>query len=353
MTSEKEPETVKQHIAIIPAYQPDNALTEVVRAMSEYGFSVVVVDDGSDEACQPVFQSIDNAATVLHHEKNRGKGQALRTGIAYVSEHFDGEYTIVTVDADGQHRPEDALKVTLLADEHPDALVLGMRLFTKDVPFRSRSGNAITRVAFFLSTGVKVYDTQTGLRAFSNELTGRLLEVSGNRYEYEMNVLLDFARERRTILETEIATVYIDANSKTHFRVFRDSVLIYKDILKFSASSFVSFLIDYLLYSLLLLITHHYVASNIAARVVSASVNFTLNRVVVFKSKEPILKAAIEYFLLAASILLINTLMLKLWVDVVGLHEMLAKIITEIIVFFISFTVQKLLIFRKKGGTRQ
>lgn len=342
-----------KHIALIPSYQPDETLVDVVKAMENEGFQAVVVDDGSSEETKEVFRSLGPSVPVITHEVNRGKGQALRTGLRYILEHFEPPYTVVTVDGDGQHKAADAVRVANLADEHPDTLVLGKRTFTKDVPFRSRLGNAITRVMFFFSSGVRIYDTQTGLRAFSDALIPDLLEATGDRYEYEMNALLLFARRRRPIREIEIETIYIDGNKKSHFRALQDSLRIYKDILKFSASSFISFLTDYAVYSLLLLLTKNVVLSNVIARVVSGTLNFTLNRLVVFKSRENIFKAALKYALLAVSLLILNTLVLKLLTDVLGLHPLIAKILTELLLFFVSFTVQRLIIFRnREKGTK-
>ena len=96
---------------------------------------------------------------------------------------------------------------------------------------------------------MKVHDTQTGLRAFRTELIPVLRDIPGERYEYEMNVLLRFARDKIRILEHEIETIYIDNNAQSHFDTVKDSVRIYKEIFKFSAFSFVGFLVDYSLYN--------------------------------------------------------------------------------------------------------
>ena len=136
----------------------------------------------------------------------------------------------------------------------------------------------MTRAVYRISTGLKVHDTQTGLRAFDGTLIDKMLSIRGDRYEYEMNVLLDLARSRIPIKEMEIETIYLNNNAASHFNPLRDSFRVYKEILKFSASSFIGFLVDYVLYTVLLLITGKLMLSNVCARVVSASVNFTINR---------------------------------------------------------------------------
>lgn len=208
---------------------------------------------------------------------------------------------------------------------------------------------------FSLSTGLYVHDTQTGLRAFSSALLPALLEISGVRYEYEMNVLLAFARNKRPIREIEISTVYFNNNGGSHFNTVKDSCRIYKKILRFSASSFFCFLLDYGLYSLMTLLTVRLASpvsltvSNISARLASASVNYTINRNVVFNSKNSVLKSALQYFALAAGILAGNTFVLNLFVTHAGLNLYAAKVLTEVLFFLLSWLVQHRFIFADKG----
>jgi len=234
-----------QNIALIPAYEPEETLLELIDALSEAGCNIVVVDDGSGPAYSVLFAQAREKAAVLTHKNNLGKGAALKTGLDYISRHCGPDSVIVTVDADGQHRAEDAMKISLTARCHPDTLVLGSRALAGDIPLRSRFGNTVTRFVYRLSTGLKVHDTQTGLRAFHRQLISVMLGISGDRYEYEMNVLLEFARRGIPIREEEIATIYIGGNSSSHFNTVRDSWKIYKEILRFSASSFAGFVVNY------------------------------------------------------------------------------------------------------------
>lgn len=338
----------RDYIALIPAYKPSApVLTPILKQLKEAQFDVVVVDDGGGEEFAGAFAEFKEYATVLTHEVNRGKGAALKTGLTYIQEQFGENSVIVTIDADGQHTVDDSIKVCELAEQEPGALIIGSRDLGKDIPLRSWFGNTVTRLVFFCSTGVKVYDTQSGLRAFSAKLLPNMLAVSGDRYEYEMNVLLEFARGRIPIRETTIKTIYEENNASSHFDTIRDSYRIYKEILKFSASSFISFLIDYVMYTLLLLLTSNLRLSNIGARIVSSIANYTINRRLVFKDKGSIAKSALEYFLLAAVILLGNTIVLEILANHFGIHQLLAKIITELIFFTLSWLVQRFIIFRK------
>lgn len=341
-----------KRIALIPSYEPDHILPNLLCEMRDAGFEIVVIDDGSGSSYADIFRKCSDYAVVLTHSENKGKGSALKTGMHYIRSHFHGEYTVVTMDSDGQHKVSDAQKICLAAQEHPEALILGSRKLKDDVPLRSRIGNTVTRFVYRLFTGLKVYDTQTGLRAFSQSLLPELLEIAGERYEYEMNVLLECSRRKIPIREIEIETIYLNKNAASHFETLRDSCRVYWEILKFSASSFIGFLVDYGVYVFLLLWISDWGAiglwvANIAARIVSASVNYFINRNLVFKSKNNAVKSALQYFVLAVAVLAGNTLLLNLLVTVLGINRYIAKICTEIFFFFLNWFIQRFCIFRK------
>lgn len=342
-------------IALILAYEPEENMLDLLENIKkDTDMDIVVVNDGSSDACKDIFSKAKEFAKVLEHEVNKGKGRALKTGLNYINDNYRGEYIVVTMDADGQHTIEDALKICDLVKKSPDILVLGKRFFGEDVPLRSRFGNAMTRLVYKIATGVKVYDTQTGLRAFSYKLVPLMLEIKGERYEYEINVLMECSKNNIEIKEIDIATIYINNNSGSHFNVFKDSYRIYKEIFKFCAASIICFLVDYALYCIGLVFTVSLgkglstVVSNVFARIVSSVLNFTLNKKVVFKRKGNTLKLAISYFMLALCILAGNTIVLKMFVEVFNIDTKIAKLITELIFFIISWFIQKFLIFKKK-----
>ena len=342
---------MKKHIAIVPAYEPDEQLKLTVDRLLERAVDVVVIDDGSGQDYAHYFDALPPHIHLISYPINGGKGHALKEGFAYVKGQYGEDCVVVTVDSDGQHGTGDVMRVLAKAEENPDKLILGSRLMNKSAPLRSRLGNGITRFVYRLTTGVGVYDTQTGLRAFSGSLLDLLLSIPGERYEYEMNVLLECARRKLPMEELPIETIYIDNNSASHFDVVKDSLRIYKDIFKFAASSFASFIVDYLMYSLLILCTgalgssRSVVVSNIGARIVSATVNYTLNRKYVFKSEKSVVKSAIEYFLLAVLILAGNTLVLNFFVNTLFFDRFAAKLLTEILFFAVSWLIQKFVIF--------
>lgn len=342
---------LKKYIALIPAYKPSAFLPELAQEFFELGFTVVIVNDGSGLEYERLFFDCTRYAEVLNHSQNQGKGCALKTGLRYIYKTYRTDCIVVTVDADGQHLAVDALNIVKTAENSPHTLVLGSRKLNKNTPLRSRFGNCITRFVFRVSTGCKVYDTQTGLRAFDGHMIPKMIIIEGERYEYEMNVLLRFAKEKAPIIEKEIETIYLNNNATSHFNAVKDSARIYKEILKFSASSFIGFLVDYTLYSLLLLFGCGLTLSNVTARVFSASVNFTLNRKLVFKSNGNLLRSVFKYIILAVCILVGNTAILNLFVYKLGINRMVAKLFTEILFFVISWVVQRTVVFKSKGGS--
>lgn len=342
-----------KRIALIPAYEPDKLLLKLLEELSVAELEIIVVDDGSGIRYNDIFDEVQKYGTLLRHERNLGKGAALKTGFSFIREKVYEKAIVVTLDADGQHTVADTLKICDEVENNPNALILGSRRLSENVPMRSRIGNTVTRCIYRLSTGVKVYDTQTGLRAFGTELIPELCSIKGERYEYEMNVLLEFAEKGIPIRETDIETIYINNNTASHFNALRDSARIYRQIMKFSAASLTGFAVDYIVYTLFSLATTglgntvSLNISNVTARVISGSVNFLLNRRFVFKDKGNLFKAAVKYILLAAIILIGNTLLLNLLVTQLGINRYIAKLIAEILFFTLSYIMQRFFVFKK------
>ncbi len=293
-----------ERTVIIPALNPDEGLREIVERNWELENQIILVDDGSDKKYERLFWELGEKCIVLHHEENRGKGEAIKTALKYIKEELWECRVVGIMDADGQHLPDDMEKLLMKAAAEPMALIVGSRTIDRNVPWKSRMGNLITRRIFRMKTGVEVSDTQTGLRAFSTRLLDFMLDIEGERYEYEMNVLVTCAKANIPIIEVPIETIYHDkGNSCSHFRKVRDSVRIYRQLLKFSFVSFSSFLLDYVM--------------------------------------------------LAGLILVLNNILLQIFLTVyIPLYP--AKILTECTLFLISWLIQKKLIFsvRKSVGIK-
>ncbi len=351
---------------LIPAYKPTTALVSLVSEISAQHFTVVVVDDGSGEEYQEIFSRISEIAIVVAQYPNQGKGAALKNGIRYVKENVPDCNGIVTADADGQHTVSDITKIAEHLSEN-GGFVIGTRKFEGKVPLRSRFGNSITKLVFRIAAGKKCSDTQTGLRGFTRDLFEIMLAIKGNRYEYEMNVLMYTAQNGIRIHEIPIETVYENNNEGSHFRAIVDSYRIYKIIflnsflIKYGLSAVFCFLLDFGVLSLcksvifktdtvylLTLAISTTVLSTLIARLISSPINYLINRMVVFRSDANKAASFLGYILLAASVIVVKMFLMWLLVDVLHTFYALANIAVEVILFISNFLIQKLIIFKRK-----
>ena len=297
----------KSTIVIIPAYEPPRALIEYAKTLINKGFGgIVVVNDGSNEKYSPIFEELSeiDGCTVISYSENHGKGYALKTAFKYCRDNYDEEYVFVTADCDGQHLAKDVERVANSAAEHSGKLILGARDFSLDyVPARSRAGNVNIRKMFKFFYGLSLSDTQTGLRAFSYSLLDKLISIKGDRFEYEMNMLIVFHKAHIQILEVPIETVYEkkpdDVDKVSHFKTFSDSMRVMMTLFQnlgwYLVSSLLSAVIDIVAFFFLanyLPFTRNVLFATIGARILSSIVNFTINFKVVFngRSKQSIVK---------------------------------------------------------------
>ena len=214
-----------QAIVVIPAFEPDSRLPQLVDRLKADFRDFIVVDDGSRTAAA-VFDCLRGVGgvTVLVHDRNRGKGAALRTAFAEVLRRFPDTPGVVTADADGQHLPADVARIAQSLAESSDRMTLGVRTFGPGTPFRSKLGNLWTLGEFRLLTGHLVRDTQSGLRGIPRGLLSALLEIPGDRYDYEIRMLVRAVRQAGGIVQVPIATVYEHGNSTSHFRPLADTL---------------------------------------------------------------------------------------------------------------------------------
>lgn len=243
---------------VIPAYEPDGKLLDLCRSLVESGIGdIVVVDDGSGKEYQPVFKAVQEecCGVVLRHAANMGKGRALKDAFNFLLNEREDLVGCVTADSDGQHTVKDILKCMEALEQDHNCFILGCRDFDQpDVPFKSRFGNKLTQKVCKGLCGIAVSDTQTGLRAIPKEFMEYLLNTSGERFEFETNMLVE-SRGRFGIVEVMVETVYDSKTEhKTHFDPVRDSIRIYKIFggifFKFLVSSFSSSILDILLFLL-------------------------------------------------------------------------------------------------------
>lgn len=341
--------------AIVPSLNPDEKLLDVIKALKGKNFAhIIVVDDGSSS--QTFFDQIKSDCDVLHHYKNLGKGRAMKTAFNYYLNTYSSDCEgVVLLDGDNQHGIEDVCKCAEMMLAHTDSLVLGCRDFdAPNVPFTSKNGNKITAFVFRALCGITVSDTQTGMRALGNASIAAFMETSGERFEYETNMLLETKRKEIPILEVKIETIYIEENKTSHFNPLTDSLSIYMVLFKYLWASLASMVIDVGTFGIFMLIFAFcpswlcVLIATIASRVLSSLFNFFINHKFVFKSKQGKHTTVWRYYLLCIIQLGASFGGVFLVTEYLHMPSMLAKILVDLLLFIVSFQVQREWVFAKK-----
>lgn len=237
-------------IVLIPSYEPEETLITLVKELSNKGYPTLVVNDGSKESFNTVFDDAKQYANVIGYSKNKGKGGALKYGIKYIRDNCPDVHYIITADSDGQHSVKDIGRVYEELKE-TNELVFGVRHFDKNVPFKSRFGNSFSKVTRSLSTKEYIPDDQCGLRGFPRKYFKKLLTIKGNKYDYEMNVLMLFQLRHYPTRYLEIQTIYLNNNKSSHFSPLRDTFRIQCTIFFNSLVSLFSLLLTVACYVIL------------------------------------------------------------------------------------------------------
>lgn len=350
-------------IAIVPVFNPEPGLVALCEGLLGEFAGVVVVDDGSVEDRER-FGLLPPSVVLLAHEVNRGKGRAMKTAMEWVLKNRPSAGAVVFVDGDGQHSPDDARKVVEAALAR-NCCTLGVRDFkSAQVPFRSRFGNELTAWLVRLIYGFKVGDTQTGLRAFPLRMCPALLEIPGERYEYEMRLFGRLSGAGEELCQVPIRTIYIASNRSSHFRPVVDSYRVYKGLfgdsvarmLRFSASSVAGFIADNLVFAVAMFALQRtgmlrrweILISLAVARAVSATLNYVCNRSFVFRSRTSFAGSFVRYWalvLLIAALSYALTATLSALLDVRGAPVTVVKVVVESALFILSYRLQKKWVF--------
>lgn len=356
--------TLRRCVVVIPALDPDRTLAGYVSALLErQAEQVVVVDDGSGPSCREVFRELEAMAgcTVMRHESNQGKGRALKDAFGYIA--GEGQWegcAVVTADADGQHSVEDVCAVGRAALDSPGALTLGVRDLTlPQVPVRSKAGNRLTRWAFRTLYGPRLEDTQTGLRGIPWGLLAWCAAIRGERYEYEMNMLIRAARERVGLEQVPIQVIYINNNEGTHLRAVRDSwrvlVVLVSGLGWYAASSVLSAVTDVAAFWLCSAAVFRplselacYWWSTLTARALSSALNYTLNRRYVFGGSSSGRTVLRYYCLWGGQLICSYLLLLGLNWLLPGIWPTVNKALGDIILAVCSYQIQMHWVFREE-----
>lgn len=358
-------------VLVIPSLNPDEKLISLVNDAVNYFSDIIIVNDGSKKEYERIFKKIKSSHSGIHylrHDENKGKGFAIKTAIQYflsssLSENYHG---IITADSDGQHEMVDVVAIDKQLGAHGDgSLVIGCRdLNSKNMPPRSKFGNKITAFLFRALYGISLKDTQSGLRAFSKDVLPWLLKVKGDRFEYEMNMLIKSRNADFTVYEHPIQTKY-EKNHKSYFRSIKDSArvvgVLLSGILSFVFAGLVSGVVDigvFALFSYVVLspvssLALNLLLSTVIARILSSIVNFIFNRFVTFGGKRISKKSIVKYYLLWGAQLFTSYGLVLFFSSIIGRGEVIIKLIIDLILALASYQIQLKWVFSKKEGDNE
>jgi putative flippase GtrA len=351
---------------IIPALNPNTSLIEYVKSLLKNGVAhIIVVNDGSKMELEHIFEELEQlvGCTVLIHEGNKGKGRALKTAFSYFLQHYGHLAGVVTADADGQHSVQDVCKIADCLITLKEGMILGVRDFSSEgVPAKSLIGNRITSFFFRYLYGYRLDDTQTGLRGIKTKEIASILALKGERYEYEINMLIHARKRKVNIKQIPIETIYFNNNTGTYYQPFKDSVKVFtklfSGLINFSLSTLLAGIVDisifiilnHLLLSIFPLEIRLFLATCLA-RLISATSNFYMNRNHVFYTQNKLLQSITRYYTLCIGIMLMSYLLLTLSNVFLGTDVIIAKICIDILLGLISYKVQLHWVFNKQMAT--
>ncbi len=351
---------MKDVVILIPAYNPSKKLLQLLDELINADFfKIIVVNDGSTEG-KKIFDKVQEYPNVdlLEYEENRGKGYALKYGINYYLENFTKEYKgIVTCDADLQHSVADIINVSLKLVANQDSLILGYRDFNlKNVPFNSKFGNKVTSFLFRFLYGESIKDTQTGLRGIPNRYLNLSLEANGKKFEYEMNILINFVKNKINIIEIPITTIYYK-HSESKFKRINDSILIYKalfnEYIKYGLTSLFAAVFDLIIFTFFVntftTLDNNLtiILGTIIARIISGFINFNLTKYLVFDSHERSEKLLGKFYLHSACNVVASAILVMIFHNLLPMiHESYFKILVDTMIYLVGFKIQKHWIFK-------
>lgn len=350
---------------VIPALNPIPGMVDMIQSLLACGIPrIIVVNDGSDPSFQNIFQQAAQweRCVVLTHDVNQGKGRALKTAFQYFMEHCSDLDGVVTADADGQHSVEDICYIGGQLSSVEKTILLGVRNFKEEnVPFRSYIGNSITSLLFRLLYGSKISDTQTGLRGIPAKELAWMAELKGERFEYELNMLIEARRRRLDFTLIPIKTMYFDHNAGSHYSTVKDSTRIFRILIAgfvhHSGSAVSALIIDLSCFFLLngfvfagMASAGRIFASTAVARGISASFNFAVNKKRTFSQQGNGVGAAARYFVLCFCQMMVSAGLVYAVSLFWQVDASIIKIMVDVILYIISYQVQLRWVLRGRAA---
>lgn len=354
-------------VLIVPALEPNKDFIGFIDELLDLHIGpIVIVDDGSGLKYRKIFRAlcVRENCTVLYHERNKGKGAAIKAGIQWCLDHYSDFKGVITVDCDGQHRPRDVKAVyDKLITVQKDSLVLGIRSLNSDMtPKLSRTGNRVASSMMRALYSIDLADTQTGLRGFHRSMLDWLLTVKGDRYDYELNVLIEAKKESISFTLVPVETVYIRGNIESHYRPFADSWRIAKimalGVLKYFASSLTSTAVDLTIFILMtklvfadLPLSSRLLVGTLIARIFSSMLNYMINRRIVFSQDTRFYPTMLRFYTLWVCQLSVSYTLVLTFTALSGIDEVFIKMLVDSCLAIFSYQVQLRWVFKNPNHT--
>ena len=216
----KEKATNLKCIVVIPTYNNDGTIAQVIADVKHYASDIVVVNDGSTDATSEILKNTEGIR-VIEYAENKGKGYALKLALAKAYEW--GYRYAITIDADGQHDADDIPTVIDRIEQVPDSLLIGARNLTADnMPSKNTFANKFSNFWYKVETGNTLADTQSGFRLYPLTKLQNIRFIT-SRYEFEVEIIVRAAWRGVNVENIPIKVFYAPVGERvSHFRPLQD-----------------------------------------------------------------------------------------------------------------------------------
>lgn len=210
----------RDYVVIIPTYNNRSTLRDIVKGVRKVCGNIIIVDDGSSYSTSELIADIDGVE-IITHDKNRGKGAALKSG--FLKAFNSGYKYAITIDSDGQHYPDDIIKFFEASVKEPGTLWVGSRDFNNEnMPEKNSFANRFSNFWFKVETGISMVDTQSGFRLYPLEKMKEIRIISG-RYEFELEIIVRAAWRNIPVKNIPVGVYYPPKETRiSHFKPFKD-----------------------------------------------------------------------------------------------------------------------------------
>lgn len=351
-------------VIVIPAYNPPASFAGYISELKKAGFQdIIVVNDGSRTDKLPVFYKVERAgALVLTHEENKGIGASLRTAMTYYQEHFSGQTDgIITLNSDRLTSVADVQKMAESLHNEQEmgsyAIVVGSRDFgshlVTDYDYRM---NVLMKLIYHMLMGVRLGDPMSGIFGIPDLRVQHCLDVPSERYSYETAMLMSF--EKIGFLQVPVHYVSFEKGYEKARRpgdTFGIILTVVKKFILYSITSLMASIVDIIMFGIFTGVTFRgqmfaILYATVCARLISASVNYLLTKHFVFHFKsdkaQQSAKSAGEFMALSAVQCLLSALIVSVLKGVLGGSAVGFKVITDVVLFFLSYKIQHKYIFK-------